>query len=755
MTASKGGCEMNRIEAREKAEALVAQMTVEERASQLKFDAPAIPRLGIPAYNWWNEALHGVARAGQATVFPQAIGLGATFDTELIGEIADVIATEGRAKYNAYSGEGDRDIYKGLTFWSPNVNIFRDPRWGRGHETYGEDPYLTSRLGVAFVKGLQGDGGTMKAAACAKHFAVHSGPEALRHEFDAEASRKDLYETYLPAFRALVTEAGVESVMGAYNRTNGEPCCGSPSLQQILRGEWGFEGHFVSDCWAIRDFHEHHMVTDSAKESAALAINNGCDLNCGNTYLHILNAYKNGLVSEETITQAAVRLFTTRYLLGLFDGSEYDAIPYTVVESAEHLALAKKAAAESAVLLKNDGLLPLNKEEIHTIGVIGPNADSRAALVGNYHGTASRYVTVLEGLQDYLGGDVRVLTSVGCELFGDRTEHLAYAGDRLSEARIVAKNSDVVVLCVGLDETLEGEEGDTGNSYASGDKTDLQLPQVQRDLMEAVAQTGKPVVLCMMAGSDMDMSYAAEHFNAILQLWYPGAQGGAAVAELLFGDVSPSGKLPVTFYESLEELPGFTDYAMKGRTYRYLEGKAQYPFGYGLTYGDVRVTEAKVVDEPGDAAAAGKAADCAGTAEPGDAGAADKAADCAGIAEPGDACAAGNTADFGRGVTLELTVENRGSRATGEVLQIYIKNEDSALAIRNPSLCAFQRICLAAGEKQTVRMSIAPEAFTVVDENGRSIQDGTHFTLYAGCSQPDERSEELLGYAPVQVQVVR
>ncbi len=733
---------MNRTEASRKAEALVAQMTVEERAGQLRYDAPAIPRLGIPAYNWWNEALHGVARAGQATVFPQTIGLGATFDTVLLGEIADAIATEGRAKYNAYSGECDRDIYKGLTFWSPNVNIFRDPRWGRGHETYGEDPCLTARLGVAFVKGLQGSGGTMKAAACAKHFAVHSGPEALRHEFNAEVSEKDLYETYLPAFRALVTEAGVEAVMGAYNRVNGEPCCGSPSLQRILRGEWGFKGHFVSDCWAIRDFHEHHMVTDTAKESAALAINNGCDLNCGNTYLHIINAYRSGLVSEEAITQAAVRLFTTRYLLGLFDGSEYDAIPYTVVESTEHLALSKRAAAESAVLLKNDGLLPINKNGIHTIGVIGPNADSRSALTGNYHGTASRYVTVLEGLQDYLGSNVRVLTSVGCELSSDRTESLAYAGDRLSEARIVAKNSDVVVLCVGLDETLEGEEGDTGNSYASGDKTDLQLPQPQRDLMEAVSQTGKPVVLCMMAGSDMDMSYAAEHFNAILQLWYPGAQGGSAVAELLFGDISPSGKLPVTFYESLEELPEFTDYTMKGRTYRYLEGKAQYPFGYGLTYGDVRVTAAKIIDEP-------KNAD---VEELGDAYAAGRTADCTKIPRPD---ATGKHVDSVRGVTLELTVENRGSTETDEVLQIYIKNEDSALAVRNPFLCAFQRIHLAVGEKRTVRMGIAPEAFTVVDEDGRNIQDGTHFTLYAGCSQPDERSVELLGHTPVQVEVVR
>ena len=363
---------MNREEARKKAEALVAQMTLEEKASQLKYDAPAIKRLGIPAYNWWNEGLHGVARAGQATVFPQAIGLGATFDTDLIGEIADTIATEARAKYNAVSKKGDRDIYKGLTLWSPNVNIFRDPRWGRGHETYGEDPYLTSRLGVAFVKGLQGNGKTMKAAACAKHFAVHSGPEAVRHEFNAVASKKDMTETYLPAFKALVEEAGVEAVMGAYNRTNGEVCCGSPSLQKILRGDWGFKGHFVSDCWAVRDFHEHHGVTVTAKESAAMAINNGCDLNCGNTYLHILKAYQAGLVTEETITKSAVRLFTTRYLLGMFDGSEYDSIPYTEVESKEHLALSEKASVESMVLLKNNGILPLKKESVKTIGIIGP-----------------------------------------------------------------------------------------------------------------------------------------------------------------------------------------------------------------------------------------------------------------------------------------------------------------------------------------------------------------------------------------------
>ena len=696
---------MNREEARKKAEALVAQMTLEEKASQLKYDAPAIKRLGIPAYNWWNEGLHGVARAGQATVFPQAIGLGATFDTDLLGEIADTIATEARAKYNAVSKKGDRDIYKGLTLWSPNVNIFRDPRWGRGHETYGEDPYLTSRLGVAFVKGLQGNGKTMKAAACAKHFAVHSGPEAVRHEFNAVASKKDMTETYLPAFKALVEEADVEAVMGAYNRTNGEVCCGSPSLQKILRGDWGFKGHFVSDCWAVRDFHEHHGVTVTAKESAAMAINNGCDLNCGNTYLHILKAYQAGLVTEETITKSAVRLFTTRYLLGMFDGSEYDSIPYTEVESKEHLALSEKASVESMVLLKNNGILPLKKESVKTIGIIGPNADSRAALAGNYHGTASRYRTIQEGIQDYVGGEIRVLTSVGCHLWQEKTENLAVAGDRLAEAAVVADESDVVILCVGLDETLEGEEGDTGNSYASGDKIDLQLPAPQRELMEVVAKSGKPVVLCVMSGSALDLSYGAEHFDAVLQLWYPGSEGGKATAKVLFGEVSPSGKLPVTFYDGLDDLPAFEDYSMKGRTYRYMEGKAQYPFGYGLTYGDTAVTDARLADA--------------------------------------------ETADDS--VVLEADAENKGIMAAEEVLQVYVEALDSTDAPKNPALCAFARVALGAGETKTVKITVPADAFTVVDEEGNRKKEGKTFRLHVGFGQPDARTKELTGKEPAVV----
>ncbi|SFH51370.1 beta-glucosidase [Lachnospiraceae bacterium NLAE-zl-G231] len=700
----------NREWAKEKAHELVSQMTLEEKASQLRYDAPAIPRLGVPTYNWWNEALHGVARAGVATSFPQAIAMAAAFDDELLKTVGDAVAAEGRAKYNEYSRHDDRDIYKGLTFWSPNVNIFRDPRWGRGHETYGEDPYLTSRLGVAYVEGLQGsqDDDFMKTAACAKHFAVHSGPESVRHEFDAQASKKDMYETYLPAFEACVKEAGVEAVMGAYNRTNGEPCCGSPTLiQNILREEWDFQGHYVSDCWAIADFHMHHMVTKTPEESAALALKSGCDVNCGVTYLHLLKAYQQGLVTEEEITQAAERLFTTRFLLGCFDKNEYDDIPYEVVECKEHLELARKMAKESMVLLKNDGILPLNKDGLKTIGVIGPNADSRTPLVGNYHGTSSRYITLLEGIQDFVGEDVRVYYSEGCHIYKDRVEGLGWKQDRISEALTVAEHSDVVVLCLGLDENLEGEEGDTGNSYASGDKKDLELPESQRELLEAVAGCGKPVVLCMMSGSAIDMQFAAEHVNAILQVWYPGARGGKAAAEILFGACSPSGKLPVTFYKDLEGFPAFEDYSMKGRTYRYLEKEPLYPFGYGLTYGQVCV----------------------------------KAAELTGAVEEG------------KELTIKAMVENSGKYDTDDVIQVYIKDLDSKNAVPNHSLCAFKRVSLKKGEKAEILLKVPYEALMAVDEEGKKYVDSSHFVLSVGTSQPDDRSISLTGTEPVKVEI--
>ena len=714
-----------RAKARERAIELVSRMTIEERASQLRYDAPAIERLGIPAYNWWNEALHGVARAGVATSFPQAIGMAATFDTELVEAAGDVSAIEGRAKYNALSKENDRDIYKGLTFWSPNVNIFRDPRWGRGHETFGEDPYLTSRMGVAYVEGLQGDDAELKSAACAKHFAVHSGPEAVRHEFNATATKKDMAETYLPAFKACVQEADVEAVMGAYNRTNGEPCCGSKTLiQDTLRKEWGFQGHFVSDCWAIKDFHEHHMVTHTPEESAAMALQAGCDINCGVTYLHLLKALQEGIVTEEEITEAAVRAFTTRYLLGLFDGSPYDEISYEKVECEEHLAIAEQMTRESVVLLKNNGVLPLHVKEDQTIGVIGPNANSRAALVGNYHGTASRYITVLEGIQDKVGHNGRVLFSEGAHLFKDRVEPLAWKNDRIAEAVTVAKHSDVVVLCVGLDETLEGEEGDTGNSYASGDKKDLLLPESQRDLMDAVLAVGRPTVVCLMAGSAIDLSVADEKADAVLQLWYPGARGGKTVADILFGEYSPSGKLPVTFYRTLEGLPDFEDYSMKGRTYRYMTGEALYPFGYGLTYGDVEIQSAQVISK-------------------------------------GDKAEDGNTKlqnaavkeTSSRNIVLQAEVVNRGTVDTDEVVQVYVKDMESVYAVPNYSLCAFERISLKAGEARQITLEVDGSAFYAVNDNGEHVFDSKKYELYVGLGQPDARTEALTGKKSVKVDV--
>ena len=705
----------DRESALRRATELVGKMTLEEKAEQLKYDAPAIPRLNVPAYNWWNEGLHGVARAGVATVFPQAIGTAAAFDTDLVGRIADVIATEGRAKYNAYSREGDRDIYKGLTFWSPNVNIFRDPRWGRGHETYGEDPYLTGELGKAFVEGLQGDGEYLKAAACAKHFAVHSGPEAVRHQFDAKASAKDMRETYLPAFEKLVKDAGVEAVMGAYNRTNGEPCCGSKTLMaDILRGEWGFEGHFVSDCWAIRDFHTSHMVTDTVEESAAMALKAGCDVNCGNTYLHMMKAYQQGLVTEEDITTACIRLFTTRFLLGLFDETEYDQIGYDKIECREHLALADRATAESVVLLKNNGILPLKKEGLKAVGVIGPNANSRAALIGNYHGTSSRYITVLEGIQDYCGDDIRVYYSEGCHLFQDRVENLGLRQDRISEAVAVAKNSDVVILCLGLDETLEGEEGDTGNSYASGDKVDLLLPQVQRELLEAVVATGKPVILLNMTGSAMDLRYAHENCAAVVQTWYPGARGGRVIAKLLWGEISPSGKLPVTFYRDTEELPDFEDYSMKGRTYRYFEGEVLYPFGYGLTYGAADITKVTVNGKP----------------------------------------AGDETAIDGDDIAIEAVVANTGAAAIEEVVQVYVKAE-SADATPNAKLCGFARVAVAPGETKTVAVPVDKDALTVINEAGEKVSGGSRYVFSVGFGQADARTEELSGKKAVIFTVVK
>lgn len=702
---------MDRQEAILRATELVEQMSVEELASQLRFDAEAIPRLDIPEYNWWNEGLHGVARAGSATVFPQAIGLGATFDEKLLEQIGVAVSTEARAKYNENEKHEDRDIYKGITLWSPNVNLFRDPRWGRGHETYGEDPVLIAKLGVSIIKGLQGEGEYLRTAACAKHFAVHSGPEEKRHYFDAKASMKEMWETYLPQFEACVKEGHVEAVMGAYNRTNGEPCCAhSYLMDEVLRGQWGFEGHYVSDCWAVRDFHEHHKVTSRPEESVKLALEHGCDVNCGCTYQKILNAYQEGLITKELLQKSAIRLFTTRFLLGMFDETEFDSIPYEVVECKEHLELSLKAAQESIVLLKNDGILPLNKDKLKTIGVIGPNANSRAALIGNYHGTASRYITVLEGIQDYVGDDVRVLYSQGSHLFLNREENLAREDDRISEAMTVAEHSDLVILCLGLDESLEGEEGDTGNAYASGDKKDLMLPPSQQRLLEIIAEMNVPFIVCMMVGSAMNLNLADARASAILQVWYPGARGGKAVADILFGKASPSGKLPITLYRNLQGMPAFEDYSMKNRTYRFVEKQPLYPFGYGLNYADTEVLSASL----------------------------DKDITYAQAKDTK--------------ISVVAEVINNGNVATEDVLQVYVRVDDKN-EVPNPKLAAFARVNLAPGEKKTVSVLIPNKAFSVVDEDGQSQFSGNKADIYVGFGQPDERTAQLTGKESIQITI--
>lgn len=478
-------------------------------------------------------------------------------------------------------------------------------------------------------------------------------------------------------------------------------------MNHYLRGKWKFQGHYVSDCWAIRDFHENHKVTDRPEESVKKALEAGCDLNCGCTYEKILNAYREGIIDEKYITESCVRLFTTRFLLGMFNETEYDKISYLEVESKEHLELAEQAATESMVLLKNDGILPLKKEEIHTIGIIGPHANSRNSLIGNYHGTSSEYITVLEGIREEAGDDVRILYSQGCDLYKDKVENLAWDQDRISEAVITAENSDVVILCVGLDETLEGEEGDTGNSDASGDKVDLHLPKVQEELIEKVTAVGKPTIVVLMAGSAIDLNYAQDNCNGILLAWYPGARGGRAIADLLFGKESPSGKLPITFYKDLEGMPEFTDYSMKNRTYRYMEKEALYPFGYGLTYSDTCVTEAEVVSE---------------------------------VSAESD-------------IMLKATVKNNGTVDTDEVVQVYIKDLDSPLAVRNYSLCGFKRVSLKAGEEKTVEFTISNKAMNIVDEDGNRYIAGKHFRLFAGVSQPDTRSAELTGHKPAEVEI--
>ena len=690
---------------KKKARELISQMTLEEKVSQMLHRAGAIERLGIPSYNWWNEALHGVARAGTATMFPQAIAMAATFDPILLKKIAHIIATEGRAKYHAYQSEGDHDIYKGLTFWSPNINIFRDPRWGRGHETYGEDPYLTSRLGVAFITGLQGeDPNSIKAVACAKHYAVHSGPESERHSFDAICDSYDLWNTYLPHFEAAVKEAKVEAVMGAYNRTLGEPCCGSQLLiGDILRGKWGFEGHFVSDCWAIEDFHKHHFVTDSPVDSVALAVQMGCDLCCGDVYALTAVAVQEGKLKEEAVDLAVERLLVARMKLGLLgapEKPEYINIPYDVVDSDEHNEINLEITRRAPVLLKNDGTLPLDFTKLSSIAVIGPNADSRRALEGNYQGTATRYVTVLEGVRELAAEhNVKVRYAQGCHLYKNRTSNLSFEDNLISEALIAAKNSDAVILCMGLDADIEGEEGDTGNEFSSGDKNDLSLPGRQQFLLEKVAAAvpGKPVILVLISGSALAVTWADKHVNGILQAFYPGALGGQAIAEIIAGVVNPSGKLPVTFYKSTDELPDFRSYDMTNRTYRYYTGEALYPFGFGLSYTKFELSN---------------------------------------LAASKESCL--------------VTITNAGSRPGRETVQIYVKSPGQK---ESHALCGVASVYLEPGQAKEVSVSLAKTAFSRWDENGDLYEIPGPHALYVGFGQPDKRTAALYGSESLKAEV--
>ena len=695
---------------------LISKMTLEEKVSQLTHASPAIPRLGIPEYNWWNECLHGVARAGVATVFPQAIALAATFDETLVHEVAGAISDEARAKYNEAVKQGNRGQYWGLTFWTPNINIFRDPRWGRGQETYGEDPYLTGRIGLAFVRGLQGDDPeNLKLAACAKHYAVHSGPEKFRHTFNAVVSQKDLFETYLPAFRALV-EAGVESVMGAYNRTLGEVCCASDYLiKDILRGRWAFKGHFVSDCWAIRDFHEHHKITKTPEESAALALHAGCDLNCGCTYPYLTASLKKGLVTEEAINTALERLLRTRFKLGMFDPPEHGRwgkLGRDVINCERHQKLALKAAEKSIVLLKNDkGLLPLDSSAKKLV-VVGPAAANAHALFGNYYGVSSRFVTILEGLaekvRDIYG--INLEYRQGCLMYGyNNTSNPEFgqveaAGMAMTFGQ--ANPADIIIAVMGLDGAIEGEEGDAIASDSNGDRASIELPPWQLQFLQAIRAAGKSVILILTGGSPI--AIPEDIADAIIFAWYPGELGGRAVADIIFGDVVPSGKLPITFPASTVQLPPYEDYSMKGRTYRYMTEKPLYPFGFGLSYTSFRFDSISLSAQS---------------------------------MSPNDT------------VTAAVTVSNTGKRDADEVVQIYIVKDDRGADDPLSSLKAFRRVSVPSGKSVTVEFELPAAAFETITAAGEPALIPGSYTVIAADSSPVSASTEKGAPAPVSAKV--
>jgi beta-glucosidase len=633
---------------------LVSRLSLDEKVLQMQNAAPAISRLGVPAYDWWNEALHGVARAGLATVFPQAIGLAATWDIDLMFRAATVISTEARAKHHHALREGNHQRYFGLTFWSPNINIFRDPRWGRGQETYGEDPHLTAQMSVAFIRGMQGDDPRYyKTIATPKHYAVHSGPEPARHGFDARTTLRDLEETYLPAFRASVVEGGAQSVMCAYNRVNGVPACASSDLLETrLRGEWGFNGYVVSDCTAVTDIHAGHGFRTDEAEAAAAAVRAGTDLTCGDEYRSLVDAVRRGLITAAEIDRSLIRLFTARMRLGMFDPAEtvpFGSIPYSVVDSPEHRRLALEAARKSIVLLKNEGILPLGRW-VRRIAVIGPSAADEVALLGNYNGFSSQHVAPLEGIQRQFAGKVEVQHAEG-------SGYISGSPEMLQEAVRAVRESDVAVVFVGMNQDLEGEEMTVNvPGFEGGDRTSLDLPAAQEELIRAAVATGTPVVVVLTTGSAVAVNFAAQHAAAVLQLWYGGEEAGRAIAETLAGTNNPAGRLPVTFYRSASDLPPFDDYSMDGRTYRYFRGEPLYRFGHGLSYSRFAYSDLRITRTPA-------------------------------------------------GVEVRVKVRNRSRREGDEVVQVYVTGRTDAIR----ELVAFRRIPLPGGATREVIFTLAGE----------------------------------------------
>jgi len=671
---------------------LVSRMTLEEKMAQLVYDSPAIERLGIPAYNWGNECLHGVAQAGVATVFPQSIGLGATWDTALIHTVADAISDEARAKYHEALRQNRQRKYYGLTFFSPNVNIFRDPRWGRGQETYGEDPYLTARLGVAYVQGLQGDDPQyLKIVATPKHFAAHSGPEPERHRFNAQMDERDLRETYLPAFEACIREGKAFGTMAAYSRLNGEADCASPKLlTEILRREWGFRGYVVSDCYGIKDILEHQHLASTIEQASAMALKAGTDLNCGNEYLSLPSALKQGMVTEGDIDTAVKRVMEARFRLGMFDPQEkvpYAQIPFSAVDSPQHRQLSLQAARESIVLLKNDRhLLPLNKS-LKSIAVVGPNANDVKALLGNYYGTPSLAVTPLVGIQQKVSRLTKVIFAKGCE----PVEPPAIATS-LEEAVRAAKSADVVVVALGLSGDLENEQFEIDeDGFYWGDRTSLDLPRAQEKLLEAVAATGKPTVVLLLNGGPLTTGWASAHAGAIVEAWYPGEEGGTAIADVLFGDYNPGGRLPVTVYKSVDQLPPFADYKMAGRTYRYFSGEPLYPFGFGLSYTHFQYRNLQ---------------------------------------------ADGAQIETGANLRVSVEVKNSGPVGGDEVVQLYLTHLNAPVPVPIRALGGFSRVHLKPGESKAISFNLAPRQMSVIDNNGRRVVMPGKIRIEVGGKQP-------------------